>query len=92
MQRRDVLARVSRSAVCAVHQVDAPRGECCACPLRALTRAQVIGGDPRRERIAHDDVERILACLIKDCAPVSNADLDLRGLGDGKVLAYLVGK
>ena len=92
LQRRDVLACVSRSAVCAVHQVDAPRGQCRTGPLHALNRAQVIGRDPRRERIAHDDVERILARLIKDCAPVTHADLDLRGLGDGKVFTDLFGQ
>ena len=52
----------------------------------------MIGGHARREGVTHDHVERPLARLIEDRAPVTHADLDLRGLGDGEVLAHLLGQ
>ena len=75
--------------------MDATKGKTscsAASPLRALTRAQVIGGDPRREGVAHDDVERSLARPVEDRASIAHSDLDLRGLGDGEVLAHLFGQ
>ena len=52
----------------------------------------MIGSHARREGVAHDDVERTLSHLVEDRAPVTNADLDLRGLGNGEMLAHLLGQ
>ena len=52
----------------------------------------MIGSHARRERVAHDDVERTLSRPVEDRAPVTNADLDLRGPRDGEMLTHLLGQ
>ena len=92
LQGGHVLTRVGRASVRAIDEVH-PRGRQGApCPVGALHRAQMIGSHARREGVAHDHVERTLARLVEDRAPVTNADLDLRGLGDGEMLTHLLGQ
>ena len=60
--------------------------------IGALHRAQMIGSHARREGVTNDHVERTLARPVEDRSSIAHADLDLRGLGDGEVLAHLFGQ